>query len=60
MGKLFFFALTLLVFGEALAADAPIPQDAAQSQKRHRERLEWNRRTLQGAYDKVGKRNPRA
>ncbi len=28
-------------------------------EKRRRERLEWNRRTLGGAYDKVGKKDPR-
>jgi hypothetical protein len=28
-------------------------------ERRRRERLEWNRRTVQGAYDKVGKKDPR-
>ena len=28
-------------------------------EKRYRERLEWNRRTLEGAYEKVGKKDPR-
>jgi hypothetical protein len=43
----------------AVGADAPIPQDTARMEKRRRERLEWNRRTVQGAYDKVGKTDPR-
>lgn len=43
----------------AVGAGAPIPQDAAAIEKRRRDRLEWNRRTLQGAYDRVGKRNAR-
>ena len=28
-------------------------------EKRYRERLEWNRRSLESAYDKVGKKDPR-
>jgi hypothetical protein len=44
---------------DVAVADAPIPQDTARMEKRRRERLEWNRRTVQGAYDKVGKKDPR-
>ncbi len=40
-------------------AGKPIPQDHARIEQRRRERLEWNRTTLQGAYDRVGKRDPR-
>jgi hypothetical protein len=40
-------------------AVAPIAQDAAAIEKRRRDRLEWNRRTLGGAYDKVGRKDPR-
>ena len=50
---------TLLVSAPAVGADAPIPQDIARMEKRRSERLEWNRRTTVGAYDKVGKKNPR-
>lgn len=51
--------LTLLASAAALGADRPIPQDAARMEKRSRERLEWNRRTLQGEYDRVGKKDAR-
>jgi hypothetical protein len=37
----------------------PIPQDIARMEKRRRERLEWNRRTIGGAYEKVGKKDPK-
>jgi hypothetical protein len=43
----------------AVRAAAPIPQDAAAIEKRRRDRLAWNRRTLQGAYDEVGKKDAR-
>jgi hypothetical protein len=55
----FFVALTLLVSTAAVGADAPIPQDKAQMEKRYRERLEWNRQTLQVSYDKIGKKDAR-
>ena len=51
--------LTLVVSAGAAGTDKPIPQDTARMAERRRERLEWHRRTLQGAYDKVGKRDPR-
>ena len=52
--------LALLVPAAAVGADdKPIPQDAARMEKRARDRLEWNRKTLVGAYDKVGKRDPK-
>jgi hypothetical protein len=51
--------LTLVVSASAVGADKPIPQDAARKEKRYRDRLEWNRKTLQGGYDKVGKKDPR-
>jgi hypothetical protein len=51
--------LYFFVAAGALGADKPIPQDTARMEKRSREFLEWNRRTLQGAYDKVGKKDPR-
>jgi hypothetical protein len=51
--------LTLLVSAAAVGAETPIPQDTVRMEKRRRDRLEWNRRTLQGAYDKVGKKDPR-
>ena len=44
---------------KAVGATAPVPQDAAAIEKRRHEWLAWNRRTLQGAYDEVGKRNAR-
>jgi hypothetical protein len=37
----------------------PIPQDHARMEQQFRERLEWNRRTLGVAYDKIGKKDPR-
>ncbi len=44
---------------EARGADAPIPQNPQTRQKRLREILSWNERTLVGAYDRVGKKSPR-
>jgi hypothetical protein len=38
---------------------APIPQDAAVIEKCRHDLLAWNRRTLQDAYDRVGKKDPR-
>jgi hypothetical protein len=52
-------ALAFLMGDRSVRADAPIPQDAALRAKRHQELLDWNRRTLEGAYDKVGKRDAR-
>ena len=43
----------------SVEASAAIPQDAAAMEKRRREWLEWSRRTLEGAYDRVGKRDAR-
>jgi len=37
----------------------PIPQDAAWEKKLYDESLAWNRRSLAGAYDRVGKIDPR-
>jgi|GEM_PF-6944480 len=44
---------------EEPAASASIPQDAAAIKKRRHDLLAWNRRTLQEAYDQVGKKDPR-
>lgn len=46
-------------FAPASAAEKPIPQDIAKMEKHRRDWLEWNRRTTVGAYDKVGKKNPK-
>ena len=46
-------------WGEVRAADAAIPQNAQARQKRLRETLSWNEKTLVGAYDRVGKKSPR-
>jgi hypothetical protein len=51
--------LGLLVSAAAAGADGPIPQDGARMEKQFRVRLEWNRQTLVGAYDKVGKKDAR-
>jgi hypothetical protein len=56
------FVVGLTLFAAAAAAvgaDAPIPQATARMEKRSRERLEWNRRSLEGAYDRVGRKDPR-
>jgi hypothetical protein len=45
--------------GVKSVAAAPIPQDAAAIEKRRRDWLAWNRQTLQGAYDAVGKKDAR-
>src|SRR5262245_63957753 len=37
----------------------PIPQDPERQENRRQEKLSWNRATLGGAYEKVGKKNPR-
>lgn len=39
--------------------DRPIPQDAEWQNKRYAKALAWNRSTLAGAFDKVGKKDPR-
>jgi len=39
--------------------EPPIPQDPARQEQAHRDRLAFQRRTLAGAYDEVGKRDPR-
>ncbi len=51
--------LTLAITSSAVGDDRPIPQDAARITKRFEERLVWNRKTLQRAYDQVGKKDPR-
>lgn len=51
--------LAILVAHDVAGEDKPIPQDKSQMEERYRQRLEWNRRTVQGAYDKVGKKDPR-
>jgi hypothetical protein len=43
----------------AVGAAAPIPQDAVAIEKRRRDWLAWNRQTLEGAYDQVGKKDAR-
>ncbi len=59
MRSMFVFGLTLLVVSGAAGAEKPIPQDLAKMEKHRREWLEWNRRTTVGAYDKVGKKDPK-
>lgn len=51
--------LIVMLAPDVLADDKPIPQDIVRMEKRRRELLEWNRRTLQGAYDKIGKKDPK-
>ena len=51
--------LAFLPSPAATTAGPPIPQDHARQERRRRDRLEWNRRTLGGAYDQVGRRDPR-
>ena len=51
--------VALLMASAASAADEPIPQDTAKMEKHRREALDWNRRTMEGAYDKIGKRDPK-
>lgn len=52
-----FLSVALAQF--ATGAEKAIPQDPALSAKRSSDWLEWNRRTLVGAYEKVGKKDPR-
>ncbi|WP_406693998.1 hypothetical protein V5E97_23435 [Singulisphaera sp. Ch08] len=55
--------LTSLVIGVTVASadekDRPIPQNPEQQQKRYRDILAWNRKSLGDAYEKVGKKDPR-
>lgn len=37
----------------------PIPQDPERQEEQRRQILAWNQRTLRGAYDRVGRRDPR-
>src|SRR5262249_51999749 len=55
------FAMCLFVAmdGRAVADDSAIPQDPEKSARHLKETVEWNRRTLVGAYDRVGKKDPR-
>jgi hypothetical protein len=41
------------------AGEVSIPQDPQRQEQRFREMLAWNSRTLGGAYEKVGKKDPR-
>src|SRR5207249_2516298 len=52
----------LLVVSPAVtypAGERPIPQDPDRLEQRYRDMLAWNRRTLVGAYEKVGRKDPR-
>ena len=50
----------LLTTGSARADEGPpIPQNPARQQQRYRDMFAWNQRTLGGAYDRVGKKDPR-
>jgi hypothetical protein len=62
MRRLTAAALAVLLFALPAVArndDRPIPQDPKRQEQRSRDMLAWNRRTLAGAYDKVGKKGPR-
>src|SRR4051812_43303151 len=52
-------ACLLLVGSIAPAAAPTIPQDAGRHAPRMAGKLGWNRRTLAGAYDRVGKKDAR-
>jgi hypothetical protein len=52
------FALVATLTFVAGAAK-PIPQDTARIEKRRKDREEWTRRSFQGQYDRVGKKDPR-
>ncbi len=41
------------------ADEPPIPQNPERQEREYRDTIEWNRRTLQGAYEKVGKKDRR-
>jgi len=49
--------LIITVATSGASADQPIPQNPARQEKALRDLLEWNRRTLGGAYEKVGKKD---
>ncbi len=49
----------LLLVLPAAAGDRPIPQDPEKQEQRRRDLFAWNQRTLAGAYEKVGKKDPR-
>ena len=53
------FGLLVLASASAIGGDRPIPQDAERMERRARDRLAWNRRTLAEAYKAVGKKDPR-
>jgi hypothetical protein len=44
---------------QVVAAVPAIPQDPERQEQLNRDRLDWNRRTLVDAYEKVGKKDPR-
>jgi hypothetical protein len=41
------------------SVDRPIPQNPERQRQRYRDMLAWNQKTLAGAYDRVGKKDPR-
>src|SRR5262249_4076696 len=54
------FAILFAQSAGRLVAGVPaIPQDPERQQRFYEEKLAWNRRTLGGAYEKVGKKYPR-
>jgi hypothetical protein len=59
MRRVIVVGLSLLVSAPAVGADGPIPQDKARMEQQFRDRLDWSRQTLEGAYDKVGKKDAR-
>jgi hypothetical protein len=55
-----FQAPAILITLTLLAGAAkPIPQDPARSETRRNDRLAWTRRSYQGQYDAIGKKDPR-
>ena len=60
MRCLFLAVLSLALLPPPVGGDdRPIPQDPARQQQRDRDRLAWNRKTLGGAYDRVGRKDSR-
>src|SRR5438067_11955290 len=54
-----FVVLLTFPLCRAGASVPAIPQDPEKQEQKQRETLAWNRRTLGGAYERVGKKDPR-
>lgn len=53
------FSIFLAMGAKADDFDRPIPQGVERQKRSYNEMLAWHRKTMGGAYEKIGKRNPK-